>query len=294
MIAMRTIYLLMTCLMSGIVAAGQATASADLQVTRHDCREPGEGIFSALAASARDQAATYFADMGFVLEKQDVARKVEVFCTRDSARRALAAEFHTTEIDIPATFSGTVQNATLFIVSREIYKENFIQLYGAERWEDKEYEKLMTHEMIHSGHAIVAKRLFGSEDGMGPQWLFEGLAIEASGQLPVSEAELNKLTIDDFNEFLRKAEKGDLKAPIYVQYAKFYRYVRRCVSSKWIVENAGQPDVIERMRKALQACQPTERSNWLRGAHREGAGVGGTSVTARRTREAHSRLPAEP
>lgn len=250
---MRTICVLLTCLLSGVVAAGQATASADLQVKRHDCSESAEGIVSALATSARDHAAKYFADMGFVLEKQDICRGVEVFCTRRSARRALAAEFHTPEKDIPVTFSGTVQNATLFVVSLEIYKENFIQLYSAERWEDKEYEKLMIHEMIHSGHAIVARRLFGTEEGMGPQWLFEGLAIEASGQLPVSETELNKLTIDDFNEFLRKADRGDLKAPVYVQYAKFYRYVRRFVSSKWIVENAGQPDVIDRIRKALQA-----------------------------------------
>ena len=87
---------------------------------------------------------------------------------------------------------------------------------------------------------------------MGPQWLFEGMAIDASGQLPTSEAELNKITGDDFNEFLQKAEKGGLKPPVYVQYAKFYRYVRRFVSSKWMVENAGRPDVIDRIRQAMR------------------------------------------
>jgi len=111
----------------------------------------------------------------------------------------------------------------------------------------------MTHEMIHSGHATVTRYLFGTEDGMGPQWLFEGMAIEASGQLPTSEEELNKITGDDFNEFLQKADKEGLKAPVYVQYAKFYRYVRRFVSSKWIVENAGRPDVIDRIHQAMQA-----------------------------------------
>jgi len=95
--------------------------------------------------------------------------------------------------------------------------------------------------------------LFGTEDGMGPQWLFEGMAIEASGQLPTSEEELNKITGDDFNEFLQKADKEGLQAPVYVQYAKFYRYVRRFVSSKWIVENAGRPDVIDRIHQAMQA-----------------------------------------
>jgi hypothetical protein len=243
----------MACLLLIAVKAGQVASTNDLQVNRHSCNGPGEEAYSVLAASARDKAATFFAEMGFVVEKQDIARNVEVFCTRESAKKAIAAEFNSSETDIPITFSGTVQNATLFVVSKEIYKENFTQLYGAEGWEDAEYEKLMTHEMIHSAHAIVARRLFGTEDGMGPPWLFEGMAIVASGQLPTSEAELNKITGDDFNEFLQKAQKGDLKAPVYVEYAKFYRYVRRFVSNKWIVENAGQPDVIDRIRLAMRA-----------------------------------------
>ncbi|HXY13586.1 MAG TPA: hypothetical protein VEI26_03695 [Terriglobales bacterium] len=191
--------------------------------------------------------------MGFVLQAQDIARHVELFCTRESARKAVAAAFDAKEADIPATFSGTVQNATLFIVSQEIYKENFVGLYGPELWDNTQYEKLMTHELIHSAHALVAKRLYGTEDGMGPEWLFEGLAIDASGQLPVSEAELNKLSVGDFDDFLRAADKSSLKAPVYLQYAKFYRYVRRSVSTKWIVENAGNPDVIDRIRRAIKA-----------------------------------------
>lgn len=252
----RTKLAVISLVMLLITAAHGANPSKgvlDLQVNRHGCNGPGEGVYSVLAASARDKAVAYFADMGFVVKKRDVARKVEVFCTRESARKALATEFHASETDIPVTFSGTVQNATLFVVSKQIYKENFTRLYGTESWADEEYEKLMTHEMIHSGHAIVARQLFGTEDGMGPQWLFEGMAIEASGQLPTSEAELNKITGDDFDEFLEKADKEGLKAPVYVQYAKFYRYVRRFVSSKWIVENAGRPDVIDRIHQAMRA-----------------------------------------
>ncbi len=241
-----------TLLMTFVHGANPSNGVRDLQVNRHSCNERGDGDYSVLAASARDKAVAYFADMGFVVEKQDVVRKVEVFCTRESAVKALTVEFHVPETDLPATFSGTVQNATLFVVSKEIYKENFTQLYGNASWGDEEYEKLMTHEMIHSAHAIVARRLFGTEDGMGPQWLFEGMAIDASGQLPTSEAELNKITAADFDEFLQKAEKGSLKAPIYVQYAKFYRYLRRFVSSRWIVENAGRPDVIDRVRQAVR------------------------------------------
>jgi len=249
--AMRATCLLMICFLWGAAAAG-LTRSADLQVIRHNCGEAADGRISAMAARARNQAANYFAEIGFVLEIKDIARKVEVFCTQESARQALAAAFKTPGTEIPVTFSGTVLDTTLFIVSPEIYKQNFIELYGAGLWDDTQYEKLMTHELIHSAHPLVAKRLFGSEDGMGPQWLFEGFAIEASGQLPVSEDELNKLTMNDFNEFLQAADKGDLKAPVYVQYAKFYRYVRRFVSSQWIVQNSGKPDVIDRLRKALQ------------------------------------------
>jgi len=250
---MRTLSLLITILLWGNVAGVQSAKSADLQVTFHNCRNQARENISVMAARARDRAAEVFAEIGFVLERQDIAREVEVFCTRESAREAIAAAFKAKETDIPATFSGTVQNATLFIVSREVYKENFVGLYGAELWDDTQYEKLMTHELIHSAHALVAKRLFGSEDGMGPQWLFEGFAIEASGQLPVSPNELKKLTITDFNEFLRAADQGDLKPPLYLQYAKFYRYALQFVTRKWMVENAGMPDLVDRIHKALQA-----------------------------------------
>src|SRR5581483_551604 len=250
----RTKLAVISSVMLLITAAHGANSpkGVDLEVNLYSCNDPREGVYSVLAAIARDKAAAYFADMGFVVKKSDVARKVEVFCTRESAKKVLAAEFHAST-DIPVTFSGTVQNATLFVVSKEIDKQNFTQLFGAERWADEEYEKLMNHEMIHSAHAIVATQLFGTEDGMGPQWLFEGMALEASGQLPTSEDELSKITGDDFDDFLRKAATGGLKAPVYVQYAKYYRYVRRFVSSKWIVENAGRPDVIDRIHQAMRA-----------------------------------------
>lgn len=242
-------FVLPICCLLSFAASGLAEP-AEPQVTLHECgqrREP----FSGFAASARNKVAKYFAEMGFELKVEDIASKVEVFCTSESARRMLATVFHAQDTDVPATFSGTVQKATLYVVSPEIYKENFTRLYGPDRWSDDEYEKLMTHEMIHSAHAIVATRLFGTEDGMGPQWLFEGMAIDASDQLPTSEDELNKITVDEFNKFLAAEDKGKVEAPVYIQYAKFYRYVRRFVSAKWIVENAGYPDINDRIRKAL-------------------------------------------
>lgn len=248
--------LLWLSFIGGIAYAQTSTspqAPANLPVTSPNCGPALKNSVSTRAGRARAQAATYFAAMGFQVELQEIAHKVELFCTRDSARKSVAAAFHAKEADIPATFSGTVQEGELFIVSPEIYKDNFVGLYGAALWNDQEYEKLMVHELVHSAHALVAKRLFGSEDGMGPQWLFEGLAIDASGQLPVSEAELHKLTMQDFDSFLRATDKGDLKAPVYTQYAKFYRYVLQFVSSKWIVENAGKPDVIERIHAAIRA-----------------------------------------
>jgi hypothetical protein len=242
-----------TWLLLAAVAAGQGTPGSELKLSMHDCGVAREQAIASLAARARDRAAVFFSAMGFTVAKQEIASKAEVFCARDSARKALAAEFHAAESDIPATFSGTVQNGTLFVVSRDIYEENFMRLYGAAGWSEEEYEKLMVHEMIHSGHEIVAKKLFGTAEGMGPQWLFEGMAIEGSGQLPTSDAELSKVTLADFNEFLRKADKDELSPPVYVQYGKFYRYVRRFVSSKWMVENAGKPDVNDRIRAAIQA-----------------------------------------
>lgn len=250
---MRTICAGMTGLLLTAAAAGQGTPGSELRVSLHDCGGAREQVIALLAARARDRTAAFFSGMGFTVAKQDITRAVEVYCRRDSARKALALAFHATEADIPATFSGTVQNGTLFVVSQDIYEQNFKRLYGAAGWAEEEYEKLMVHEMIHSGHEIVAKKLFGTAEGMGPQWLFEGMAIEGSGQLPTSEAELSNVTLADFNEFLRKADKDELTPPVYVQYGKFYRYVRRFVSSKWMVENAGKPDVNDRIRAAIQA-----------------------------------------
>jgi hypothetical protein len=248
---MRTVFLFLLSSLCAAVALAQSAVPAALPFAVHNCSSPVDPNLSANAAAARDRAAAFFAELGFVLNRRDIVRQVEFFCTADSARRALAAAFGSPESEIPATFSGTVQNATLFLVSPQLYKKNFIQLYGSALWRDDEYEKLMLHELLHSAHELVAKQLFGSEDGMGPPWLFEGLAIVASGQLPVHQSELNQLTVNDFNEFLRAAQNGELKSPVYVQYSKFYRFLLRFVSNQWLVQNAGKPDLPDLLRQAI-------------------------------------------
>ena len=248
---MRTVFLILFSSLCAAVALAQSAAPAALPFALHNCSSPVDPNLSATAAAARDRAAAFFAELGFVLNQRDIARHVELFCTRDSARRAVAAAFGSPESEIPAAFSGTVKNATLFLVSPQIYKENFIGLYGSALWGDDEYGKLMLHELLHSAHELVAKRLFGSEEGMGPPWLFEGLAIVASGQLPVRQSELNQLTVNDFNEFLRAAQNGELKSPVYVQYSKFYRFLLRFVSNQWLVQNAGKPDLPDLLRQAI-------------------------------------------
>jgi hypothetical protein len=204
-----------------------------------------------MVSAARQRATAFFAELGLVLNPPDIARQVELFCTTDFVRQALAKAFGSPESDVPSTFSGTVQNATLFLVSPQLYHDNFIHLYGPALWHDEEYEKLILHELLHSAHELVARQLFGSEDGMGPQWLFEGLAIVASGQLAIPQAELAQLTVADFNDFLRAAQKDQLKSPVYVQYSKFYRYLIRFVSNDWLVRNAGKPDLPDLLRKAI-------------------------------------------
>jgi len=196
---MRTVHVLMACLLLIAVKAGQVASTNDLQVNRHSCNGPGEEAYSVLAASARDKAATFFCGDGVRKWRNRISPAMWKSSVHESRLRKrsplnLILQKRTYLITSVAPY----RTQPCFVVSKEIYKENFTQLYGAEGWEDAEYEKLMTHEMIHSAHAIVARRLFGTEDGMGPPWLFEGMAIVASGQLPTSEAELNKITGDDF------------------------------------------------------------------------------------------------
>jgi hypothetical protein len=162
-----------------------------------------------MASAARQRSAPFSAELGFVLNPPGIARQVELFCTTDSARQALNKAFGSRESEIPPTFSGTVQNATLFLLSPQLNEDNFVHLYGPALWHDGEYQKLILHELLHSAHELGARQLFGSEDGMGPQWLFEGLAMVASGQLPIPQAEWNQLTVTDFNNFLRSAQKDD-------------------------------------------------------------------------------------
>jgi len=253
---MRILSLLLLSTLCPAVTLAQAATPTGLPLALHNCSSPVDPHLSVMAAASRDRAAAFFTELGFVLNKQDIVRQVEVFCNTDSARHALAAAFGSPESEIPLTFSGTVQNGTLFLVSPQLYRQNFIKLYGAALWQDDEYEKLMLHELLHSAHELVAKALFGSADGMGPPWLFEGLAIVASGQLPIQQSELDQTTVNDFNEFLRAAQKDELKPPVYLQYSRFYRFLLRFVSNQWLVRNAGKPDFPDLLRQAISPSTP--------------------------------------
>ncbi len=186
------------------------------------------------------------------MDRAAVVRRVELYCDPTLVRGALADAFHTEVDKIPSSFSGTVQAGTLYVVSSDIYRSTFVRLYGEARWTDAEYENLMTHELIHSADELVAKHLFGTEEGMGPPWVFEGLAIEGSGQFPIDAAELKAITSDEFARFLESTKRNDVHPPVYVQYGKYIRYALQFVSRRWIVENAGTGNL---ERELLKRCR---------------------------------------
>lgn len=219
-----------------------------------DCADPDVAVRSRPAIEAvRGSVIEWFRAHGFEVTAGELVTRAEVFTSSDAARRRLAEVFHVPTGSIPEGFSGTVDGTTLYVVSPEVFRANFARLYGARAWQDGEYAKLIAHELIHRGHALVATRLFGSEDGMGPQWLFEGLAITAAAQLPVPESEVRAVTWLEFRRFVEQADGGAVEPPVYPKYSKYFAYLLQAADYRWIIANAGHPDLLERVERLVKS-----------------------------------------
>jgi hypothetical protein len=153
-------------------------------------------------ARSLDDVAAFFREAGLELGAEKIIDSVIVFDRTSEARDYFAETSGVSPDEFPDTFSGTVVGRTLYLVSREQYRQHWDRLYSAWPWTDEEYHRLMVHELAHRAHETFAIRLFGSADAMGPTWFFEGLAIMCAGQFQGSEplmtrAEVGALLSDE-------------------------------------------------------------------------------------------------
>jgi|GEM_PF-2046645 len=215
-------------------------------------------FFSREIKLALDSTVAWFENNGFKIEKGDVIDSAYVFETAESARIHCAKHFGIEKKNIPHTFSGTIDQKTLFLVTSEAYEKIFKELYSEEYWSMNEYRKLIIHELAHRVHAIIAKKLFGSEEGMGPRWFFEGLAIACAGQF-ASQNNDNNLTWKEIKMVIEKDARNLLEKPRYPIYKQIFKSLSTKISISWLIEHAGDENFINTLSKKFIKKEPGEK-----------------------------------
>jgi len=166
-----------------------------------------------------------------------------LFADVAAAKRRLAKHFGVSEDKIPDGFSGTVDGKTLFIVARETYANTYARLYPDRPWSDRSFQDLIAHELAHRAQALKAKAIFGSEDGMGPRWFFEGLAITCASQFAENPGRM--LSWEQMQDLIARDSKGILSYPLYGQ---MFRSVVASFPVRWLVHRAGQKGFVDLLK----------------------------------------------
>ena len=193
----------------------------------------------------------WFQEQGLGAPPVTMVRDVVVLGSVAEARRAVAVRAKVAEDQVPDSFSGTTDEDTFLVVSREAYAETFQRLYPEVPWTDGEYRRLLAHELAHRAHELVAISLTGSAEGMGPPWFFEGLALACAGQFAASAP--GSLSWDEVSALIAKDEQHPLGYP---RYADMFRSVVRIAPVKELVANAAKANFEELVRKPRQEAHP--------------------------------------
>lgn len=192
---------------------------------------------------ARARVVAWFDGQGLAVDGDALVDRVVVFPDVAEAKRRLAEHYGIPEDQIPDSFSGTVDGATLFVVSRETYAATYARLYPEQSFSADAYAGLITHELAHRAHALFSQGRFGSEDGMGPTWFFEGLAIVCAGQFDGAPL----LTWPDAHELILR----DATAPLgYPRYGQLLRSLAARIPIRWMMERAGEADFVAALQRA--------------------------------------------
>ncbi len=169
---------------------------------------------------------------------------VVVFGSVEQMKRRLARRFKMSPDKIPDTFSGTMHGKTLLVLRQEMFKKSYAALYPKLRWDAATYRRLMAHELAHRVHAMIATELFGTEDGMGPRWLFEGLAIVCAGQFPGAKEPY--LTWEQLAERVERDKKGIQTYPIY---KRMFRSLATSFPVEHLIRAAGKKGFFQQLKR---------------------------------------------
>lgn len=177
-----------------------------------------------------------FERWGFPLKEAPLIERVQVFDDVTDLKTTLAKHTGMAEELIPATFAGMVDQKTLFLVTPRLYRTTWEDLYPSFAWDANTYRRLIVHEAAHAAHARIATDLHGTEDGMGPQWFFEGLACYAAGQFKAAEP-FNRA---QFSGLLAKIDEGKGRVS-YVDYARLVKTLALSVPVGTLMRHAPDP-----------------------------------------------------
>ena len=190
--------------------------------------------------AARSRVVAWFAANRLTIGAQDIVDSAMVFADVPAAKRHMSKHFGIPEEKIPDGFSGTVDGKALFVVARETYAKTYARLYPEHPWSSDSYQSLITHELAHRAHAVKAQELFGSEEGMGPRWFFEGLAITCASQFSVRS--LPTLTWEGMQELMAKDSTQQTMS--YPRYGQMFRSIAASFPVAWLVQHAGRADFV--------------------------------------------------
>lgn len=213
---------------------------------------------------ATERVVRWFRGHGFILNETDLIHTAIVFKDQQQAKRRMSARYKISPDKIPDGFSGTVDGKTLYLLPRADFKKIYQRLYPDHGWGSWTYRQLATHELAHRAHALIATRLFGTEDGMGPRWFFEGLAILCANQFATPQRPY--LTWQELAEKIAQDKKKTLHYPVY---RRIFRSLAASFPVKHLVERAGKEGFVDSLEADyLPSDFVLEHPTYVRGRSR--------------------------
>ena len=199
---------------------GAASTAADIAQYRSD------------TSAALDRALHFFRAQGLQLPAGPLIERVVIFESPVAARKYFHDHYGVPLDQVPDTFAGTVQDKTLYLVTKAAYREIWRTTYPQWAWSDIEYRRLIVHELVHAAHEGYARTKLGSADAMGPTWFFEGFAVMAADQFerPLMTAEQVKA------QFAAGGPKGSS----YPEFGRIVRSLGHAYGLKRVVDHAGE------------------------------------------------------
>ena len=191
--------------------------------------------YQAEVSRALMEVSRFFEAVGFEVYPRDLVDSVVLFDKSSDARNYFARTLGAAAENLPDTFAGTVDGRTLYLISRDAYRDIWKRLYPEWPWTDGTYRSLIVHELAHRAHEAVAISKMGSAEAMGPPWFFEGLAMYCAGQF---EEKRPPMTRDEILKLVR-APSGPPDS--YPLYAGLVRSLAAEFSLKDLILRASEP-----------------------------------------------------